>query len=60
MKARCYSYSQWFRQGLTEVRNLVMMCKEEEREMGASKSAQNGNGLWRVLPGRDRKVMKAL
>ena len=32
VKARCYSYSQWFGQGLTDVWNLVMICKEEKRE----------------------------
>ena len=32
VKARWYRYSQWFRQGLTDVRNLVMICKEERGE----------------------------
>ena len=40
IKARCDSYSHWFRQGLTDLRDLVMISKEEGREMGASKSAE--------------------
>ena len=49
VKARCDSYSHWVRQGLTDLRDLVMISKEEGREMGASKSAENGNSLLRVL-----------